>query len=108
MILQIQSIIIAIHTPIAPNPMWLHRTREKLMRHIIIEAMEVIIVKRTSLAALRAFGKTKEAGHINMAKPACIITRIHDSLLVSGDKENRLSSGFKNIRINPFVIAIVT
>lgn len=70
--------------------------------------MEITIVKRTSLAALRAFGNTNEAGHIKIAKPACIITRIHDSLLVSGDRENRLSSGFKKIIISPFVIAIAT
>lgn len=92
----------------APNPIWLHRTSEKLIRQTIIDAMEITIVKRTSLAALRAFGNTNEAGHINIAKPACIITRIHDSLLVSSDNENRLSSGFKNISINPLVMAIVT
>jgi len=60
---QTQSMIMAVHTPIAPHPSILPRIKLKIIRKIHMEAMETIIVYFTSFAARRAFGSVKAAGH---------------------------------------------
>ena len=56
------------------------------MRQTIIERIEVTIVNRTSLAARRALGSTKPAGHSKIATPLWIMTSVQDRARVSGER----------------------
>ena len=58
-----QSRIMATQTPIAPHPICTHRIQEPRMRKAIIDPIPTSMVKRTSLAARKAFGRTKDADH---------------------------------------------
>ena len=49
-----------------------------------MEIVATTIVYRTSLAARRALGSTKLAGHSKIEKPLCIMTSVNASARVSG------------------------
>ena len=68
-----------------------------------MDRMEVSMVKRTSLAARRALGRTKPAGHRKMALPAWIITSSQARWRVSSERVYTLSSGFRKIKIRALV-----
>ena len=55
---QIQSRIMAIHTPTAPIPKRMPSTYAIATRQHIIDAIAVIMTKRASPAAFRTFGST--------------------------------------------------
>ena len=61
-VLQTQSVIMAIQTPIAPRPKWTHSSQEPKIRQASMEPMPTHMVNFTSLDARRALGNTKETG----------------------------------------------
>ena len=82
---QIQSTTMAYQTPTAPIPICTQSTQLRPMRQTSIEAVATTIVNRTSLAARRALGSTKDRVHSRMAKPAWIRTSSSESTIVSPD-----------------------
>ena len=88
----------ATQTPTAPHCRLTQRMYEKPSRHTTMDATDTTMVNRTSLAARRALGSTKAAGHSRMPMPQWMTISRRESWSVSGERVySCISSGSPKI-----------
>lgn len=86
MVLTNQSRIIADQTPKTPKLKYLERIIPKPILTIHMELTPTVIVKRTSLDALRVFGRVNDNGQIKHEDTPWIVKILVANAPVSGDK----------------------